>query len=205
MSSKYSSIISTILNKTPIVDFLSKNGIEYSYQNKDRYVYSCPFHPEKNPSFMVYANTGEPQSFYCFSCKCGGNIINLYAKLKHVEKYEALRVLSEGINLTDSNILNSIIGDMNKETEEKILEKTSDLIADISFQISCLGYEHLKAVNYDKEEIQFLEKLYKKIDEIIWKEDCISLLQIYKYIMDGEDGITPFYYRINKYMEIKGQ
>ena len=36
------------------------------------YVCSCPFHSEKTPSCTVFTDT---QSFYCFGCGAGGDVI----------------------------------------------------------------------------------------------------------------------------------
>ena len=35
----------------------------------------CPLHDEDTPSFRYYENT---ESFYCFGCQKGGNVINLH-------------------------------------------------------------------------------------------------------------------------------
>ena len=40
----------------------------------------CPFHNEKTPSFYVYPDT---QSFYCFGCGCGGEVITFIKKIEN--------------------------------------------------------------------------------------------------------------------------
>ena len=37
----------------------------------------CPFHSEKSPSFTVYPNDN---SFYCFGCGAGGDVITFIKK-----------------------------------------------------------------------------------------------------------------------------
>lgn len=39
----------------------------------------CPFHQDKNPSFYIYPETN---SFYCFGCNKGGNVIN-FTEIKY--------------------------------------------------------------------------------------------------------------------------
>ena len=57
----------------------------------DRIQTYCPFHEEEHPSFMVYKHSN---SFYCFSCKRGGDVINLTMELKGLNFRDAVRFLS---------------------------------------------------------------------------------------------------------------
>ena len=42
----------------------------------------CPFHSEKSPSFTVYP---ESQSFYCFGCGAGGDVINFIRRIENLD------------------------------------------------------------------------------------------------------------------------
>ena len=51
----------------------------------------CPFHNEKTASFTVFADT---QSFYCFGCNVGGDVIAFVMKQDNLEYIEAVRLLA---------------------------------------------------------------------------------------------------------------
>ena len=51
----------------------------------------CPFHSEKTPSFVVYPET---QSFYCFGCGAGGDVITFVRKINNLDYVEALKMLA---------------------------------------------------------------------------------------------------------------
>jgi len=52
----------------------------------------CPFHNEKTPSFTVYPDS---QSFYCFGCGAGGDIITFVRKIENLDYIEAVKALAE--------------------------------------------------------------------------------------------------------------
>ncbi|MDE6036076.1 MAG: DNA primase [Ruminococcus sp.] len=61
-------------------------------KNGRNYVCSCPFHSEKTPSFTVFPDT---QSFYCFGCGAGGDVITFIMKTENIDFVEALRLLAD--------------------------------------------------------------------------------------------------------------
>ncbi len=52
----------------------------------------CPFHNEKTPSFTVYP---ESQSFYCFGCGAGGEVISFIRRAENLDYTEAVRLLCD--------------------------------------------------------------------------------------------------------------
>lgn len=60
----------------------------------------CPFHSERTPSFTVYPGT---QSFYCFGCGAGGDVINFVMRTENLDYMSAVETLAKraGINLPD--------------------------------------------------------------------------------------------------------
>ena len=80
----------------------------------------CPFHGEKTPSFTVYPDT---QSFYCFGCGVGGDVVSFVRKAENLDYAEAIKLLAEraGVPMPESGYDDSIlkrknrIYEMNKE------------------------------------------------------------------------------------------
>lgn len=56
----------------------------------------CPFHSEKTPSMVVYRDT---QSFYCFGCGAGGDVITFIRKIENLEYVEAIKFLAQRLGL----------------------------------------------------------------------------------------------------------
>ncbi len=56
----------------------------------------CPFHSEKTPSMVVY---NDSQSFYCFGCGAGGDVISFIMRIENLDYVEAVRFLSERVGL----------------------------------------------------------------------------------------------------------
>ncbi|MGN0975788.1 MAG: DNA primase, partial [Gemmiger sp.] len=56
----------------------------------------CPFHSEKTPSFVVYPET---QSFYCFGCGAGGDVITFVKKISNLGYVEAVKSLASRVGM----------------------------------------------------------------------------------------------------------
>jgi len=155
------------------------------------YIALCPFHRERTPSFRIYPpgfinNNGIEQdnaSFYCFGCSKGGDVI------KFEQLYEQLGSYEEAIESIADKYSIAIHGDEEinelKETlihinnaEDKILS-----LNDINQICSNLGRKYLlyiKENHFDKfeEEFEYIQKVYKKLDNFIADHNakqCIGL------------------------------
>ncbi|MCD7773805.1 MAG: DNA primase, partial [Ruminococcus sp.] len=62
----------------------------------------CPFHSERTPSCTVYPET---DSFYCFGCGAGGDVVTFIMKIENLDYYEAVKFLAErsGIPLPEDS------------------------------------------------------------------------------------------------------
>lgn len=52
----------------------------------------CPFHSEKTPSCHIYSDT---QSFYCFGCGAGGDVITFIRLIENLDYMESVRFLAQ--------------------------------------------------------------------------------------------------------------
>ncbi|MDE6092674.1 MAG: DNA primase, partial [Ruminococcus sp.] len=52
----------------------------------------CPFHSEKTPSCTIFTDT---QTFHCFGCGAGGDVITFIMKIENLDFPEALKLLAQ--------------------------------------------------------------------------------------------------------------
>lgn len=52
----------------------------------------CPFHADSTPSCTVYTDT---ESFYCFGCQVGGDVVSFIMRISNLSYIEAVRLLAE--------------------------------------------------------------------------------------------------------------
>ncbi|MDD5952762.1 MAG: DNA primase [Oscillospiraceae bacterium] len=85
------------------------------------YVGLCPFHSEKTPSFHVYPDSN---SYYCFGCHAGGDVINFIRGIENLDYMEAVKFLADraGMQMPEASFDNSLsklrgrILELNRET-----------------------------------------------------------------------------------------
>ena len=71
------------------------------------YVGLCPFHSEKTPSFHIYTDSN---SFYCFGCHAGGDVITFVRNIEHLDYMEAVKFLADraGLQVPETDYENSL-------------------------------------------------------------------------------------------------
>ncbi len=103
----------------------------------------CPFHGEKTASFTVYPDT---QSYYCFGCGNGGDVITFIKNIENLDYMDSVRFLADrvGLDVPDENNYDST---MNKR-RLRMLEANRDAAR---FYHKCLqtkegsvGYRYFK-------------------------------------------------------------
>lgn len=60
------------------------------------YVCNCPFHSEKTPSCTIYP---EQQSFYCYGCGAGGDVITFIRRIENLSFMESIEMLAKRCGL----------------------------------------------------------------------------------------------------------
>src|SRR5881394_98903 len=83
-------LIDRIRDATDIVEYIG--GFVKLRKRGKNYLGLCPFHQEKTPSFNVSADR---QTYHCFGCGVGGNVITFIMERDKVAFPEAIRLLAE--------------------------------------------------------------------------------------------------------------
>ncbi len=68
----------------------------------------CPFHSERSPSFTVFSAT---DSFYCFGCGTGGDVVTFIMKMENVDYPTALELLAKRAGIEIPETAESAYGD----------------------------------------------------------------------------------------------
>lgn len=205
-------ILDSIRRDNKITDYLTSKGLSPVRESNNQAFYLCPLHGDTNPSFIVYLSNPEGyQTYFCFGCKSHTDIITLYSKMEGISWKDTIQRLGSNLNVSLQDEMDSIIKSLENESESEKSNDISSEINKISLNISVIGYGHYKKTEFDAEELEFLEKLYKKVDELIWQRDVDGLREVYNFILeysvsgDDEEVITPFVHRFNKWEEKKNK
>ncbi len=132
--------ISQLLSMCDIEDIVSSYAnVKRQGRNKSCL---CPFHSEKTPSMVIYNDT---QSFYCFGCGVGGDVITFIMKIENLDYVEAVKFLANRVGL---QIPEEARDDKTAYLKSRILEINR---ASARFYYDCLksdigkaGYDYFK-------------------------------------------------------------
>ncbi len=119
-------IIDRILSHSNIVKIISLRINLKKVGNK--YISICPFHSEKNPSFIVNENKNY---YYCFGCRTYGNIINFLMRFDNISFLESVKKISDicGLNIKFNNFIyhKKLFNNNNKNYYYKLMFKLANI------------------------------------------------------------------------------
>jgi hypothetical protein len=176
--------VNKILKDQKITDFLEERGITPVRTSSDKLFYLCPVHSgDKVPSFVVYpvGHKGrEYQTYHCFSCHSGINLINLKSDLDGISTKKAVSHFLKDIEIEFKEAEDAILDSIMNEKEE--IEETKD-IESILLMINHVCKRHLSICD-DDAEIDFFENFFKNVDRVARSRDIETLEGILEILME---------------------
>lgn len=114
--------IDDIKRDHPMPEVVRQYGIEINRSGFCR----CPFHNERTASMKIYA-----QSFYCFGCGAGGDVIDFVRLYERCDFKTAFRMLGgEFDSHTKKHALSAYKHDADKRTREKRTARKAEALDD---------------------------------------------------------------------------
>lgn len=103
----------------------------------------CPFHGEKTPSFTVYPDT---QSYYCFGCGNGGDVITFIKNIENLDYIDAVRFLADknGMDMPSENFYDSTVNKRRLRMLEANREAARFFHKCLTTQEGAAGYRYFK-------------------------------------------------------------
>jgi hypothetical protein len=121
----------------------------------------------------------------------------LVAAFEDISIKESLKKLSVGLDIKIDDVIDSLVKDIsiyiNSEDDD---EKSESLCANSLF-VSVHMYNFLQKVNFDKNELEIAEKVFKLTDDLIYVENLEDLLKLSKKLPANTKN------RYNSFMENK--
>ena len=86
----------------------------------------CPFHHEKTPSFCIHSQT---QTYYCFGCHVGGDVITFVQEIEHTDFMGAVKILADKYHVEIPDFSRKDSNAALKKHKDKLYEMMRDAAA----------------------------------------------------------------------------
>ena len=93
--------IAAIRAAHPIAETIASAGVELKPSGR-RLAGRCPFHRDRDPSFVVYPETA---SWFCYGCHAGGDVIDFVGRIRGTPFRETAALLSRGLPELPANVV----------------------------------------------------------------------------------------------------
>ena len=195
--------ISRILKDKTIREFLQERGIYPVRKSRSKWLYHCPIHSGDNdPSFIVYP-PGEGrialpyETYYCFGCHSGLNILNLKSDLDGVSLKDSATYFLKDISIEDKDVRDSIIDEIQSGGVNGLDDAHAIEMLVLILNTDCRRY--LEDQNNTSENNFFDNNVFPRIDTIARSGDYETLDAIYERFLDD----NVFHKRVEKLIKEK--
>ena len=152
--------VEDIKSKYSMADILSRYNLKII-----RGFCKCPFHKgDRTPSMKIYKN-----SFYCFGCGVGGDIITFVQQIENVSFEEACKIIS-GEELTRQSKQQVAIQSIKRKEAEKKRERLNKELREVTLSFTGLWSDYLNSEPFSDKWCNALNKwqlLCYKQDSIV--------------------------------------
>lgn len=113
----------------------------------------CPFHNEKTASFTVYPDT---QSYYCFGCGNGGDVVTFIKNIENLDYIDAVRFLTDrvGMDMPEENSYDASINKRRLRMLEANREAARFFHKTLYSPNGAVGYKYFKNRGLSDETIK---------------------------------------------------
>lgn len=175
-------LIEAILKEKKITDFLESRGIYPVRTSGNRLVYLCPIHKgDSIPSFIVSNDRKEYQTYKCFGCHSGNDVINLVSDLDNISIKQAIGILLNGISIVQEDVTSSLVNEAKNIVDEQRIDSKELEISMLKTGVFCR--DHLNRY-HDEEEIEFCLHMYRMIDKVVRLNDIENLEKMYEILCE---------------------
>ena len=147
----------------------------------------CPFHQENTPSFKVYDNSNNSNSFHCFGCGESGTAVDFVVKYFRLSNIDAVKKLNADFGLhlfstnnKNNNTANNTWGAANRRSPQES-KHIVDNFAQWEKQAFITVSSYFRALKFYGEQIfihhiDYFYKYLSDVENIVFIEDMLDLM-----------------------------
>lgn len=169
----YNNIFDEIKLKVSLEDEIERAGARLVRSGSGRMKCCCPLHDESTPSFMLYKGD-EYDTFYCWGCKAGGDVIEFIKILKNFSTHkQVVEYFAKQYNLEYSDKEKDIDELFSDEFERR--KRRNKVIYNYGISTSKIIQSHLRAQQDPAREFKRIQSYLRAMDSAIHQDNMDQL------------------------------
>jgi DNA primase len=193
-----------VKKRLDILDVAMIEGLQFQKKGKN-YFTSCPFHPDRTPSFSIVK---QRQYFHCFSCGRGGDVIRLLAILRGVSDRSIIEFYAKEFGLyKKEEVSPERLRELNQRVAlhgfKKNEESNSKQVTEFLLEMVSAYKKAMKQVKtlQDRDALQIHYQIYDSLPYYQYLLECMygdygEYPQVQAYLR-SEEVMNEWNFRIN--------